>query len=401
LSSRIGRSKDNGIMKASARLAAASALALTSIALTAVTATAATPAKPAAPTKASGATASADGAVFVQTNDPAGNAVSVLARHADGTLTQAGTYPTGGRGGALGGAAVDHLASQGSLTYDRARHLLYAVNAGSDTVTVFAVSGDRLVRLQQISSGGAFPVSVAVHDGVVYVLNAREGGAVQGFLSVGGFLVRVPGWHRALGLDPAETPEFTSTPGQVGFTPDGDKLVVTTKNNGDAVDVFDIGRFGALSAKPVVTDDPGAVPFSFTFDPAGRLVLTEAGTNALATFSVHSDGKLSLVDRVLTGQAATCWVSTDGTRLFASNAGSGTVSGYGESAGGTLTGGATAATDAGTVDSTVSGDRRSLYVQTGQNGVVDEFQIGAGHSLTRIGSVTVPNSAGGEGIASS
>ncbi|WP_329474915.1 lactonase family protein [Kribbella sp. NBC_01484] len=101
--------------------------------------------------------------VFVQNDDPTGNQVVAYRRSADGTLQQAGTYPTGGRGGTLNGAIVDRLASQGSLTYDKAHRTLYAVNAGSNTVTVFGVAGDRLIRRQVINSGGTFPVSVTVH----------------------------------------------------------------------------------------------------------------------------------------------------------------------------------------------------------------------------------------------
>ena len=123
---------------------------------------------------------SAAPAVFVQSDDPTGNTVVAYHRDADGTLTQAGVHPTGGLGGVLAGSAVDHLASEGSLVLDGRHHLLYAVNAGSDTVTVFAVAGDRLQRVQVISSGGAFPVGVAVHGDLVYVLNALDGGSVQG-----------------------------------------------------------------------------------------------------------------------------------------------------------------------------------------------------------------------------
>jgi len=47
-------------------------------------------------------------------------------------------------GGVLNGSVVDHLASQGSLTYDRDHALLYAVNAASNTVSVFSVRGDQL-----------------------------------------------------------------------------------------------------------------------------------------------------------------------------------------------------------------------------------------------------------------
>src|SRR5689334_4752246 len=76
----------------------------------------------------------ADHVVFVQTDNTAGNQVVAYDRADNGTLTLADTYNTGGLGGVLNGSAVDHLASQGSLTYDRNNALLYAVNAGSNTV---------------------------------------------------------------------------------------------------------------------------------------------------------------------------------------------------------------------------------------------------------------------------
>jgi len=101
--------------------------------------------------------------VFVQTDDTAGNRVVAYQRAADGTLTPAGSYPTGGRGGILAGSVVDHTASQGSLTCDPRHGLRYAVNADSDTISVFAVGGDRLVLRQVLGSGGTFPVSVAGH----------------------------------------------------------------------------------------------------------------------------------------------------------------------------------------------------------------------------------------------
>src|SRR5580704_9449307 len=65
-----------------------------------------------------------DHALFVQTDNTAGNQVVAYHRNANGTLAPAGTYATGGVGGVLNGSAVDHLASQGSLTYDAVHNLL-------------------------------------------------------------------------------------------------------------------------------------------------------------------------------------------------------------------------------------------------------------------------------------
>ena len=338
-------------------------------------------------------------AVFVHTDNPAGNQVVAYHRGHDGRLTQAGTYSTGGLGGVLAGSVVDHLASQGSLTYDPRHGLLFAVNAGSNTVAVFSVRGDRLTLGQVTGSGGAFPVSVAVHGDLVYVLNAEHGGAVQGYRIFSGRLFRIRGSNRALGLDPSATPQFTHTPGQVAFSPDGLRLIVTTKANGNDIDVFAVRSGGRLSASPVVSSEPGTVPFAITFDRAGHLVIAEAGTNALATFRLGQDGTVTLLDAVGTGQAATCWVAPDRGLLFASNAGGPSVSGYSDSDNGQLTLRGSTTTDPGTVDATASAGGRHLYVQTGLNGIVDEFAVGSGGSLTQIGSVTVPGAVGGEGIA--
>jgi hypothetical protein len=267
-------------------------------------------------------------AVFVQTDNPAGNQIAVYHRSGDGSLTPAGTYGTGGRGGVLDGSVVDHLASQGSLGYAPFQHVLIAVNAGSDSVSVFSVHGDRLRLRQVVGSGGTFPVSVAIRGDLVYVLNALGGRSVRGYRLVSGYLFPIPGSGRPLGLDPTATPQFTTTPGQAGFSPDGSQLIVTTKANGNDIDVFGVRPDGRLTASPVVNSEPGTVPFGFTFDQAGHLVVTEAGLNAVATFALHAGGSVSPLDAVATGQAATCWVTPARGALYASNAGSASLNGF-------------------------------------------------------------------------
>jgi 6-phosphogluconolactonase (cycloisomerase 2 family) len=59
------------------------------------------------------------------------------------------------------------------------------------------------------------------------------------------------------------------------------------------------------------------------------------------------------------------------------------------------------ATDAGTVDPAVSRDGRYLYVRTGAAGLIDEYRVNRDGSLSEVGSVTVPDAVGGEGIAAS
>jgi 6-phosphogluconolactonase (cycloisomerase 2 family) len=378
-------------VKALTRFVPAAAAAIAVAAFAAPAASAAT-AQPATSHDSSG------GAVFALNDNTAGNAVAAYHRAPDGTLTPAATYRTGGLGGVLTGSVVDHTASQGALAYDEAHGLLIAVNPGSDTISVFRVSGDRLRLSQVLPSGGQFPVSVTVHGEHAYVLNALGGGSLYGYRIAGGHLAPVSGSHRALHLGTTAASAFTATPGQVAFTPDGSQLLVTTKGSTNAVDVFAVHGDGRLSASPTVNAFPADVPFAVAFDQAGHTVLSEAGPNAIATFTLSHGGKLNQLDVAATGQMATCWVVRAGQYFYASNAGSGSVSGYTVGRPGGLTALGNTATDAGTVDAASAAGGRFLYVDTGKAGIVDAFAVRAGGGLTPIGSVTVPGGAGGEGI---
>jgi 6-phosphogluconolactonase (cycloisomerase 2 family) len=342
-----------------------------------------------------------DHAVFVQTDNIAGNQIVAYHRDHDGTLTLTNTYATGGLGGVLNGSAVDHLGSQGSLASDPTHGLLYAVNAGSNTVSVFSVEGDQLNLRQVVDSGGTFPVSIAVHDDLVYVLNAENGGTVSGYRVDDGRLHRIWGSTRPLGLTiPTDTTQFTHTPGQVAFSPSGSQLIVTTKANviGNDIDVFAVGPDGQLSGSPVVNAEPGTVPFAATFDEAGHLVIGEAGPSAVVTFRLHRDGTVTQLDSLVNGQPGLCWVAPAGDLFFTGNTASNSTSGYESSANGQLTLLGFTSTDPGTVDASSSTNGRFLYVQTGGKGIVDEFQVNADGSLTEVGSVTVAGAVGGEGI---
>jgi 6-phosphogluconolactonase (cycloisomerase 2 family) len=379
-------------VKALSRFVPAAAAAIAVAAFTAPGALAAT-----APAASHGSQGNAGGVVFALTDNTAGNAVVAYHRAPDGALTRAGTYATGGRGGVLDGSVVDHTASQGALAYDQARGLLIAVNPGSSTISVFQVHGDRLTLSQVLPAGGDFPVSVTVHGEHAYVLDAFGGGSLSGYRIDGGRLAPIPGSYRALHLKTTAKSQFTATPGQVAFTPDGSQLLVTTKASTNDVDVFAVGPDGRLSASPKVNSLPGDVPFAVAFDQAGHVVLAEAGPNAVATFTLSGNGALTQRAVADTKQTATCWVVQAGGYFYASNAGSGSVSGYSVGWSGGLSALGNTTTDAGTVDAAAAG--QFLYVRTGAAGHIDEFAVGANGALSPVGSVTVPGGAGGEGIA--
>ena len=351
---------------------------------------------------AQAAASGADHAVFVQTNDPAGNSIVAYARHDDGTLTWAATYPTGGNGARAAGAAVDPLASQGSLVIDGDNGLLLAPNAGSNTVSVFGVSGHTLRLNQVVASGGPFPASVAVHGDLAYVLDAGFAGSVEGYRIAGGKLHPIAGSLRSLGLGNGNPPFFLQSPGQVGFTPDGSELVISMKGNGGgSVYVYGVSADGRLSASPAITA-VGGNAFAFVFDPAGRLVIVNAAFGNLSTFTVNDNGSLTLVSAgPSAGQIGACWVTAANDNYYTANTGSASLSQYTISANGTVSLGSSQATTGipGPVDMAASSDGHFLYAQSGGSGSVKAFAVSSNGSLSPVGSWTIPDGGSQEGIA--
>ncbi|MEO8221144.1 MAG: beta-propeller fold lactonase family protein [Specibacter sp.] len=345
------------------------------------------------------------GAVFIQNNGATGNSVTVFDRASNGSLTRAGTYRTGGRGGSELGAVVDPLASQGSLVYDGEQQLLFAVNAGSNTLSVFKVHGDKLQLREVLPTRGLFPTSVAVAGHLVYVLNAGGAGSISGFRALGGFVVPLAGSTRSLGLGNADVPAFLQAPAQVAISPDRAHLVVATKAN-NTLEVFGLGRFGEPSATPAVNTSVGAVPFALTFDIGGRLQVANASGSA-SSYQLGANGTLTLVSGPVTnGQAATCWTTTARGYLYAANAGSATITGYKVGVNGALSllqpSGISATTHAGPVDLAATPDGRFIYQLATGAGAIDEFAVSANGALTQIGAVTglpADNGSGIEGIA--
>lgn len=346
---------------------------------------------------AQAANGSAAHAVFVETNDPAGNSIATFDRHANGTLSYVTSYATGGNGGRAAGSGSDPLASQASLVLIPDAGVLIAVNAGSDTIAVFEVHGDRLHLEQVVWSGGPFPASVAVHGNLVYALDAGGQGYVSGFRLAGGFLHPIEGSTRGLGLANATPPFFLSDPAQAGFTPGGDHLIVTTKTN-STVDVFSVNPDGRLDPAPVKNSAAG-LPFAFVFNGPESLVLNFAATSSLQTYRVNADNTITATGAAVgDAQAAPCWITPAAGFDYVSNTGSGSVSEFEVSGSSVTLVSSTAATGiSGAIDSATAAG--FLYVQSGLSGTVHAFSIGAGGALTPIQVASVPDGASQEGIA--
>jgi 6-phosphogluconolactonase (cycloisomerase 2 family) len=335
------------------------------------------------------------GAVYVLTNQVE-NAVAVFNRGAQGALTLAGDFPTGGAGDPVpsggGGPAPDPLASQGALVLDRGNQLLFAVNAGSNQISVLKIRGSALDLVDVVDSGGTRPISLTLHENLLYVLNAGGTPNITGFtIGDDGSLTPLAGSTQSL-LGGA-----TADPAQIGFSSDGTFLVVTEKA-GNRLDTYTIDENGLPSA-PIDNPSNGMTPFGFAFNNAGTLLVSEAFAGApnqaaVSSYAASEDGILNAISGSVPDlQTAACWVVTtnNGKFAFASNTGSGSVSSYrvsGEDGTLTLVNSVAGDTGAGSapIDMALNNSSRFLYVLVGASQSVASFRVERNGNLTSIDS---------------
>jgi DNA-binding beta-propeller fold protein YncE len=336
--------------------------------------------------------------MFVQTNDPTENQILVYDRAGEGTLTLTETVDTDGAGGRNDGSGPDPLTAQDSLVYDPHHRVLIAVNAGSNTVSVLGLDDNHLRLRQVLASGGTFPVSVTVQGNLLYVLNAHDGGAITGYRIIGSQFQPIEDSTRPLGLTPATGPtQFLNTPAQIGFTPDGQHLVITTKANGSLIEVFTMQPDGRPSDTFAASPSGTPLPFGFTFDDHAHLVVTDAATSTLTTYTIHPDGTAKQLSSQPDGQQGMCWIAHAAGNFYVADNGSNTITGYHIDSAGMPTVFTQANTREGPIDLTGTPDGQFLYVEVGTAGGVDTFRIKPDGTLTPLATLTVPKSA--EGIA--
>ena len=341
-------------------------------------------------------------AVFVMTNNADANQVIAFERTPHGTLENPHRYSTDGRGS---GGTVDPLASQGSLTLSTDGTWLFAVNAGSGSVSVFRVNGAQLELADRAATEGSEPNSVAQFGSLVYVLNTAASSSVVGFAFNNGKLERIPNSLRFLSGNAVAS-------GSVAFSPDGRFLVVTEKATNN-IDVFSVLTDGSLSPA-TVNKSVGPGTFSAGFARNDVALVSETGPggpnqSAISSYSVQSNGTLTPISSsVPTLGSANCWnvVTPDGRFVYTSNAGSASVSGFAIGSGGTLTpvpGTVLALNPTGSanIDITVSADGKFLYTLNAGTGAVGMFAIQPTNgTLTDLGAAGgLPEAAGLNGIA--
>ncbi|HEX3647718.1 MAG TPA: hypothetical protein VHV49_04780, partial [Pseudonocardiaceae bacterium] len=292
------------------------------------------------------------GGVFFASNATSGNEVAAFVRTANGSLTRVGTYPTGGTGsGSFEDSSNPMLVgdTNGAIDPEHTNikpEFVYTINAGSSSISVFRIEKNGLKLVDQVASGGQKPVSLAVHDGILYVLNSGEVenrlflynglqpvGAtencttgqlptIDGFrIDNQGHLTQIVGSNRLL------SNVAYSGCAQVSISPEGTAVIVSQRDAGKPASptAFPKGNFEVFPLRPDgTTGDPipvtptGNGPFGFTWADDHTVVVSEQNGGFVDTLGGQTnaytwDGNnLSLTANgpaVQTHTTDPCWIA--------------------------------------------------------------------------------------------
>lgn len=280
------------------------------------------------------------GAAFFMTNEPSGNFVVASNIGRDGRLTFARAVSAAGRG--LHGLSADNgpdgLFSQDSVKV--AGESLFVVNPGSNTAVMFSIDPRNPSDIQMVgnpvSSGGEFPVSIAVNSKSkdVCVLNGGQVNGVACFTpdpKLG--LIELPNTVRSLGLN--QTTPATGPAGTVSdllFNAAGTQLIASVKGippNAGFLAIWTVAADGSLSPQfeAVTAPTGGLLPFGMSLIPGNNNAifatdaglgfdvfdLSNSGANSSATTEITSAAGSNTIaagassSNAVNGSVAVCW----------------------------------------------------------------------------------------------
>lgn len=333
--------------------------------------------------------------VYAMANRSNGNTILVFHRTTEGVLTQIAEVSTGGLGSGPGELpapfppgipAGNPLTTQDNLALTDDGRFLLTVNAGSNDISVLAVTNDGLELMDRAPSGGDVPVAIAQHGKLVYVINegelsANELGKVPSmtgyFIDENGHLTPISNSFRITGRPDAQ-------PAELLFSPDGRWLIITDKFAESFIHILQVNDDGTTQdVKDYVSNIPA--PFGVAFTHHNILAVTEANAKfingqragvpngaSVSTFHLNDDGTLTPISvSVRTEQTVSSYIrfTPSGRFAFVSGKGSGAMSSFAVSPNGELTllqsdAALTGGVFSEPIDEDITPDGKFLYVVT-------------------------------------
>ncbi|EEA22423.1 hypothetical protein TMatcc_001271 [Talaromyces marneffei ATCC 18224] len=265
-------------------------------------------------------------AIYFLSNEDA-NSVVAIPIGLDGTLYGGATIATGGKGGtsvtATGALnAPDTLSSQSALTV--VGDYLFAVNAGSSTLSMMKISKEDPTDLrllgEPVALPGQFPVTVAASSkyGLVCVgtTGARAGISCGSYTRKGlGDMITLTTF--ALNQTTPPSGPFNGV-AQTFFSEDETRLITTVKgepanNNTGFVSVVSTEDFYSYSGTHDIRSSPHgtAVLFGSTAIPGtSNIFVTDPSFGAaILDIDLRTDEVSLVYKQTIEGQGATCWAA--------------------------------------------------------------------------------------------
>ncbi len=298
------------------------------------------------------------------------NQIVAYSRAADGTLTEIGVYDTGGVGENIRNSGANPLASQDPLIVSKDQRFVFAVNAGSESISSFRINEDYSLTPASLNvstsgqTGAQNPVSLTVFEDVLYVVNTgnfvdangdeldslpadrnRTNASIIGFrIGDDGSLTEMPG---------SEWTSVGANAGSIEFNDTGEHLYITQRRTNEIIHVtlgdddlpitYSNGSI-RVNEIPSITSQPFGTDL-YPVDGGSILLVSEgnngaAGLSALSTYFIEENGALTGIslssgvegDPLTTGFTFGCWVefveTPNGDFAYVSNTPDGVITSY-------------------------------------------------------------------------
>ena len=281
--------------------------------------------------------------VYVESNNPACNTILAYHRSKDGSLTMLSGSPfaTGG----LGISPTTDLGpfdSDGNIITNPEHTLLFAVNGGSDSISVFDIADSGAltpVPGSPFPSGGSNPVGLGLKGDLLCVVNKSNNPDHPARYLPNYTTFRVNPRGRLIAIPRAAISEdMGADPTQALPSPLGN-LVFGCDFLGGALRSFGIASNGRLAPRAIVAPpyyefaDSGApaLPLGLAVHPTQPLLYVGFVTiNRIGVYRYTAEGALHYVRSVPDSGSGVCWLllNKDATRMYASNTGDPSISVY-------------------------------------------------------------------------
>jgi 6-phosphogluconolactonase (cycloisomerase 2 family) len=280
--------------------------------------------------------------VYTETNDTS-NAIVAFRRDDDGNLTpvRGSPFATGGKGVIDPSFKLGPFDSDQNVVVDRDRRLLFAVNAGSNSIAVFHIrprdGSLEPVEGSPFPSGGVNPVSIGVRGDRLVIIHQNQDPAqhvtgatpsiVTQHVTGDGRIVPFPA-DTAIALPQGSSPSQALTTSDRPFVFDAEFL-------GGMLASYQLSPNGNLRANPpqaipaaANVGSTAALPLGLWANPDARQLYVGLVTVSEVGVYTWDDDGVPIFERTIPiAGKALCWVRTNstGTRLYTSDTGSRTI----------------------------------------------------------------------------